>query len=121
MHRTAARALTPLAVALAVAGAAGCGGGSPAAEPGDPVTLTAELVDGEVVIPEEAPEVPRGTEVTLQVTSDAPVEVHVHGFDEYVRLDGPGTGETTFTADLQGVFEIETHDTGLLIYRLAVR
>ncbi|WP_380168941.1 hypothetical protein [Jannaschia sp. R86511] len=117
-HRPAA----PLAAALLTAAAvlAGCGS-TPAAPPGEPVTLTAELSDGGVTVPEEAPEVTRGTEVTLQVTSDAAAEVHVHGFDEYIRLDGPGSGEVTFTADIPGVFEIETHDTGLLIYRLAVR
>lgn len=111
--------LTALVVASALA-LAGCGTATDA-PPGEPVTLTAELVDGGVQVPQEAPEVPRGTEVTLQITSDAPVEVHVHGFDAYVRLDGPGTGEVTFSADIPGVFEIETHDTGLLIYRLAVR
>lgn len=115
-HRTAALAATA-ALALLTA----CGSGTSAGPPPEPVTLTASLVDGEVVVPQEAPEVPVGTEVTLEVTSDAPVEVHVHGFDQYVRLDEAGTGEVSFTADLPGVFEIETHDTGLLIYRLAVR
>ncbi len=47
--------------------------------------------------------------------------VHVHGFDHYIRLDKAGSGKVTFTADLPGVFEIETHDTGLLFYRLVVR
>lgn len=113
-------ALTAAALALAASTLVACGS-TPSAPPGEPVTLTAELSDGGVTVPEEAPEVSRGTEVTLQVTSDGPAEVHVHGFDEYIRLDSAGTGEVTFTADIPGVFEIETHDTGLLIYRLAVR
>lgn len=117
-HRPSA--LLAAVVMTVVVALAGCGS-TPAAPPGEPVTLTAELADGGVTVPEEAPEVSRGTEVTLQVTSDGPAEVHVHGFDEYIRLDAAGTGEVTFTADIPGVFEIETHDTGLLIYRLAVR
>jgi len=47
--------------------------------------------------------------------------VHVHGFEQYIRLDEAGSGEVTCNADLPGVCGIETHDTGLLFYRLAVR
>ncbi|MFC3690366.1 hypothetical protein [Aquipuribacter hungaricus] len=98
----------------------GCGE-EPTGPPPPPVTLSATLADGEVTVDEASPEVPRGTEVTLQVTSDEPVEVHVHGFDEYIRISEAGTDEATFTVDLPGVFEIETHETGLLIYQLTVR
>lgn len=116
-----ARAVLVVAALTATAAALASCGSTPSAPPGEPVTLTAELSDGDVTVPEEAPEVSRGTEVTLEITSDSPVEVHVHGFDRYIRLDEAGTGQATFTADIPGVFEIETHDTGLLIYRLAVR
>lgn len=112
--------LAPLLAASAGAGLVGCGSATTAA-PSPPVPQTATSSDGQVSVPDEAPEVSRGTEVTLRIVSDAPVQVHVHGLDEYVRLAEAGEGETTVTADIPGGFEIETHDTGLLVYRLAVR
>lgn len=101
---------------------AGCGGdatqGSARAEP---VTVTVGIADGKAKPAVQRVEIPEGATVTVQVTSDVPVEVHVHGFDKYIRLDKPGTGVVTFTANQTGVFEIETHDTDILLGQLAVQ
>ena len=67
----------------------------------------------------------RGETVVLVVTSDAPDEIHVHGYD-ITRNPGPGKpARFRFKADVEGVFEIESHlaeDAGRepLVARLVV-
>ena len=54
-------------------------------------------------------EVREGDRVTLRLTSDAPTEVHVHGYDLEEEVS-PGEAATlSFDADLPGRFEIEDH------------
>ncbi len=57
----------------------------------------------------------------LQVTSDVDDEVHVHGFDVEKPLDAGQTTTIELTADQQGVFEVETHESELLLVQLEVR
>jgi hypothetical protein len=65
--------------------------------------------------------VPLGTAVTLAVTSDAPDEVHVHGYDLTTALS-PGTpSELAFDATLPGVFEVELHESGTVLLFLQVQ
>jgi hypothetical protein len=64
--------------------------------------------------------VPAGEHVTLVVTSDAPDELHVHGYDLGADL-APGTPATVeFDATIPGVFEVELHDAGTLLLSLQV-
>jgi hypothetical protein len=64
--------------------------------------------------------VPAGEHVTLVVTSDAPDELHVHGYDVGADL-APGTPATVeFDATIPGVFEVELHDAGTLLLSLQV-
>jgi hypothetical protein len=64
--------------------------------------------------------VPAGEHVTLVVTSDAPDELHVHGYDLAADL-APGTPATVeFDATIPGVFEVELHDAGTLLLSLQV-
>lgn len=66
-------------------------------------------------------EVARGRPVAITVTSDVPDELHVHGYDVTAELR-PGVPVTVrFTAELTGVFEVETHRSGLVLTQLAVR
>ncbi|MEV0379661.1 hypothetical protein [Nonomuraea sp. NPDC050643] len=66
-------------------------------------------------------EVGRGQRVGITVTSDVADEVHVHGYDLAAGLR-PGVPATLrFTADLTGVFEVETHGSELVLTQLAVR
>ncbi|MDF5755771.1 hypothetical protein [Spongiactinospora sp. TRM90649] len=77
--------------------------------------------DGRVAPPPGRLEVKVGERVSLSVTSDRADEVHVHGFDVGGKLV-PGKPLTvTFVADRTGVFEVETHESGLLLTQLAVR
>jgi hypothetical protein len=105
-----------------------------------------ETGDGRQTTPEPAPEprveriairrgaprggvrnitVKAGEPVRIVVTSDAPDEVHMHGYD-ITRRPGPGRpARFAFRARIEGVFEIESHvaeDAGRepLIARLVV-
>jgi FtsP/CotA-like multicopper oxidase with cupredoxin domain len=61
-----------------------------------------------------------GDPVTITVTSDAPDEIHVHGYDLTAPI-GPGTsGTLTFDATIPGVFEVELHESGRLLLTLQV-
>ena len=62
-----------------------------------------------------------GEPVTLVVTSDAPDELHVHGYDLTAPLT-PGTpAELTFDATIPGVFEVELHDAGTVLLTLQIQ
>ncbi|WP_043223859.1 hypothetical protein [Streptomyces sp. NRRL F-5193] len=66
-------------------------------------------------------ELKKGERITLRVTSDRPDTVHVHGYDREATLT-PGTpAALTLTADRAGLFEVETHESGLVLTQLVVR
>ncbi|MFJ3613176.1 hypothetical protein [Streptomyces hydrogenans] len=66
-------------------------------------------------------ELKKGERITLRVTSDRPDTVHVHGYDREATLT-PGTpAALTLTADRTGLFEVETHESGLVLTQLVVR
>jgi FtsP/CotA-like multicopper oxidase with cupredoxin domain len=64
----------------------------------------------------------RGDTIRLRFTSDVAEEVHIHGFDEYVDVPAGGTPKTArFKADLEGIFEVESHGSGELLAKLEIR
>ncbi|GAA4580093.1 hypothetical protein GCM10023194_07450 [Planotetraspora phitsanulokensis] len=66
-------------------------------------------------------DVTKGQTVRITVTSDVADEAHVHGYDKGASLQ-PGTPATIeFVADQDGLFEVETHESGLQLFQLAVR
>jgi Cupredoxin-like domain len=78
-------------------------------------------VDDGAMTPDEV-EVREGDRVTLEITtSDAPTEIHLHGYD----IEGeaaPGEPATlSFEADLTGRFEIEDHETDKVLGVLLVQ
>ena len=107
------------AVALAVVALTGCAP-TPTAAAGGTVTVTAALRDGRADPPPRRVDVRAGDTVALTVDTDAPVEIHVHGFD--VRGDAaPGRpARITFVADRPGLVDVEAHPDTLLL-QLAVR
>ena len=136
---TALCLLVLLGVAL---GAAGCaaeteGGpdgsrpapGSAAAAPTPAGSRTAQTrrleitVTGGRVDPEPGRiEVSRGATVLLTVTSDVPDELHVHGFgDPEVELVAGRPATLELLADEPGLYEVETHETDLLLTQILVR
>ncbi len=71
-----------------------------------------EIRDGEIVGGAEEIEVERGERVEFEVTSDAPDEIHVHGY-ELTKQVGPGDpARFSFPADLEGIYEVEAHHIG---------
>ena len=62
-----------------------------------------------------------GATVRLRFTSNAASEIHIHGYDKYVDVPAGGSARTRFTADAEGIFEIEDHGTGTLLANLEVR
>ncbi|WP_426405288.1 hypothetical protein ACN9M0_07050 [Streptomyces sp. R-07] len=89
------------------------------ADPGRTVTLT---VTGTTVQPPPSRiELKKGERLTLRVTSDRADTLHVHGYDRELPLS-PGTPATlTLIADRTGLFEVETHESGLVLTQLVVR
>jgi plastocyanin len=65
--------------------------------------------------------VDEGDEVTLRVTSDRPVELHLHGYDRELEVEPGETAELSFEATLTGRFEIEDHQTGEELGTLVVQ
>jgi hypothetical protein len=55
-----------------------------------------------------------GDTVFIVVESDESAELHVHGYDREAEVEAGQKSQVSFTADLEGVFEVELHlhDTG---------
>jgi hypothetical protein len=72
-----------------------------------PVALA---INGNDMSPDEV-SVTEGDQVTLQIVSDHPIEVHLHGYglEEVVGAEEPG--ELSFEATMTGRFPIEDHNT----------
>jgi hypothetical protein len=93
--------------------------------PPEPTVTRVRIRGGEVVGGAKTVEVARGDAVRLVVAADAPDEIHVHGYD-ITKNAGPGApARFVFRADLEGVFEVESHvaeDAGRnpLVARLVV-
>ena len=62
----------------------------------------------------------KGDEVRFVVRSDAADEIHVHGYDVYADVPAGGKAEVEFPAEIDGIFEVELHDTAAQIAELTV-
>lgn len=134
-----------LLAAVAVLALAGCSGngapsgpGSPAPSggslsasspapattaPAAPETKVVEItVKGRGVSPPPGRvEIAKGEKVRLVVHADRADEIHVHGYDLEAKM-GPGQDAVIeFVASQPGLFEVETHESHLLLTQLAVR
>jgi ferric-dicitrate binding protein FerR (iron transport regulator) len=93
--------------------------------PPEPAVTRVRIRGGQVVGGAKTVEVTRGEAVRLVVAADAADEIHVHGYD-ITKNAGPGApARFVFRADLEGVFEVESHvaeDAGRdpLVARLVV-
>ena len=88
------------------------------ADPGR-VVIDLTIMDGSVEGGVRREPVRIGETVTLRVGGNTSGEVHIHGYDLYIDLDG-GQGEMTFEASIPGVFEVELEGTHTLILQLEV-
>ncbi|WP_432066310.1 hypothetical protein [Streptomyces sp. C10-9-1] len=79
-------------------------------------------VAGGVVSPEPGRiEIGKGERLTLRVTSDTDDELHVHGVDRSAVLTAGRTATLEVLMDRSGLYEVETHRSGLVLTQLAVR
>ena len=65
--------------------------------------------------------VKEGDRVTLRVGSEAPIQLHLHGYDAEREVEPGQEAKLRFKADLTGRFEIEDHETEKELGVLQVR
>lgn len=104
---------------------------APSAPPDTPVAsatpqasvreIEAVIVDGTVDTAEDSVEVAVGEAVRVTVTSDVDDEVHVHGVDQTAELSAGLPTTLEFSLAEPGVYEVETHEGGLLLFQLLVQ
>lgn len=94
--------------------------------PPEPEVTRIQIRDGAVVGGSKRIEIPTGDQARIVIASDAPDELHLHGYD-ITEEAGPGQpARFQFKADLEGVFELESHtaeDAGMdpLVAELVVQ
>ncbi|MDT0278149.1 cupredoxin domain-containing protein [Blastococcus goldschmidtiae] len=142
MSRRTVLAATLLPLALVVSGCAGtdapddpAASGSPASRaqdtpeseattspPAEPAgtTLAVQVAGGRVTGDTGRVTVPLGDPVTVTITSDAPDEAHLHGYDVTADLAAGAPTELAFDATVPGVFELELHEAGTVLLTLQV-
>ncbi|MFD3552466.1 hypothetical protein ACFWWA_10215 [Streptomyces goshikiensis] len=97
------------------------GGTAPAESPQADRTVTITIRGGKVTPAPGRTELRRGERVALRVTSDRADTLHVHGYDKELALPAGQEATLTLTADRTGLFEVETHESGLILTQLLVR
>ena len=66
-------------------------------------------------------EVTEGDELRIDITTDAPDELHLHSYDVYLDIQPGKTNQLVVeNADIGGVFELESHTTGALLAEISV-
>lgn len=92
---------------------------APSPLPGEPHVEIA-IAGGQVSPPSGWLELRKGQTITITITSDVADEVHVHGYDLKAALT-PGKPVTLrFEVNMTGVFQVETHESKLVLTQLAV-
>lgn len=94
---------------------------APAEDSDDIVEVSVSVRNGKVSPPPRRVKVPQGADVRLTVTSDVDDEVHVHGFEIEEPLEAGRPATIELVAGEKGLFEVETHDSGLTLLQLEVR
>ncbi|MGC4857194.1 hypothetical protein ACLQ24_28460 [Micromonospora sp. DT4] len=117
-------AATSAAAPTTAAASATTGSPTPAATPSTPAVdreITVTVAKRRVTPPTGRVTVTKGQLVRITVTSDVADELHVHGYDLGARLPAGMPGAVEFRADKTGLFEVETHETELVLFQLVVR
>ncbi|WP_330334948.1 cupredoxin domain-containing protein [Streptomyces sp. NBC_00536] len=84
-------------------------------------TVTIAVRAGKVTPAPGRTELKRGERVALRVTSDRADTLHVHGYDKELPLPAGQEATLVLTVDRTGLFEVETHESGLVLTQLLVR
>jgi glucose/arabinose dehydrogenase len=83
-------------------------------------TVEVAYAGGQVTGTSGREEVPVGEQVVLRISSDVAEEVHVHGYDLEGAIPAGGSVDIPVTATIPGVFEVELHDSGKVLFQLRV-
>lgn len=81
---------------------------------------TIVIRDGEPVGGVEELEYSAGDEVRFRVSSNRADEVHVHGYDVEQEIPAGGSATLSFPAEIEGIFEVELHESEAQIAELRV-
>lgn len=92
----------------------------PSASPAADVVVEVRIANGKVEPNVQTVKVRAGQKVMITMISDVADSIHVHGYDKTLEVKPNKPGSLTFTADVKGVFEIETHETAKLVAKLNV-
>lgn len=120
MRRTSALTVAAL---LAVAGCSSPTGSDPAKNPAPTSgtrTVKFSITEGKRTAGPDEVSLRNGENIALEVTSDRPDELHVHGYDKAAQLAPGAPGTITLTANLDGIFEVELHQSGAAVTKLRV-
>lgn len=93
---------------------------SPPKDDGKAAVTTIVVRDGEPVGGVAELEYDAGEQVRFRVRSDAADEVHVHGYDVEEEIPAGGTATLSFPAEIEGIFEVELHESEAQIAELRV-
>jgi plastocyanin len=74
-----------------------------------PQATRIEIRGGEVAGGPADIKVTRGERVTIVVSSDAHDDIHLHGYDIEKPVEPGRPARFSFSADIEGIFEIESH------------
>jgi plastocyanin len=77
--------------------------------PPEPTVTRIRIKGGQVVGAPADVKVTKGDVVRIVVSGDAADEIHLHGYDIYEPLAPGKPARFVFTADVEGIFELESH------------
>ena len=104
---TALLALGAVAIAVVLFIVLSGGSGSNGGEASH--TFRFELANGKAVGGAQQVSATQGDHLKVTLQTDAPAEIHVHGYEVHEEIEAGATGSIKFTADATGKFEIEAH------------
>ncbi len=84
-------------------------------------TFTLIVQNKKLVSGPDTLKVTEGDKVTINITNDAPEELHLHGYDKHIDLEASKSGQLTFTANLTGRFPYELENSKTEIGALEVQ
>lgn len=83
--------------------------------PPEPEFQKVAIKDGKVMGGEQEIKVEKGDTARIEVTSDAPDEIHLHGYDVTKNVTPSKPARFNVKANAEGIFELEAHDLGHVI------
>ena len=90
------------------------------ADPPEPAVPVIEIEGGQPVGGVQELEFTNGERIGIRISSDAPHEVHLHGYDVAQEVAAGGSTEFDVSADIEGVFELEIEETVTPIAEISV-